>query len=54
MLVTKAKLPKSINPFYCDYCQRNIFSGLIQKYKNSLCDQKSLTGLISNGDILKF
>ena len=45
--------PKSFHRIYCDYCESNILPKLIEKYKESLSEDQSLSNLIANWDILK-
>ena len=54
MLGTGANLPKSLNPIYCDYCQKNVLPGLIQKYMDSFDDEGSIPGLTVTGTYLNF
>ena len=43
-----AKPPKSFHRIYCDYCKSNILPKLIQKYKEFLSEDQSLSNLIAN------
>ena len=47
------KPQKSFHRIYCNYCQSNIVPKLIEKYKESLSEDQSLSNLITNWDILK-
>ena len=50
---SSVKPPKSFHRIYWDYCQSNILTKLVEKYKESLDEDQSLSNLTANWDILK-